>query len=290
MGYNAVVQTTLYKYHARSVHRKTRDPLGALDGLQLSSGTVFDLTRRASDWLRPHYMEVVQKIRDADVLYADETGMKVDGEKGWIWTFNCDQATLFVMRMSRGRKVLDQVLGDEFQGKMVVDGWRSYPAYTKNLQRCWAHLLREADDLEATGSSEEGREIAQELHHIYNQLNTFIQGNPPPRDREAKKQWAMWMMRNLIEKEYSDQKVVKLVGKIRNGLHHWFTFITDPDLEPTNNRAERALREHVVQRKIIGTLRNQKGMQIHETITTMLATWNQKGLDPHQQMHKTIRS
>jgi len=80
------------------------------------------------------------------------------------------------------------------------------------------------------------------------------------------------------------------VGKIRNGLHHWFTFVTDPDLEPTNNRAERALREHVVQRKIIGTLRNRKGMQIHETITTMLATWNQKGLDPHQQMHKTIRS
>ncbi|KXA99026.1 hypothetical protein AKJ42_03865 [candidate division MSBL1 archaeon SCGC-AAA261C02] len=61
-------------------------------------------------------------------------------------------------------------------------------------------------------------------------------------------------------------------------------------MELTNNRAERALREHVVQRKIVGTLRNEKGMWIRETITTMLATWKQRKLDPYEEMLKAMRS
>jgi hypothetical protein len=54
-------------------------------------------------------------------------------------------------------------------------------------------------------------------------------------------------------------------------------------VEPTNNRAERTLRELVVQRKIIGTLRNEKGI-IYETVPTLLATWKQRGLDPQGEL------
>ncbi|MHA1579872.1 MAG: IS66-like element ISArch15 family transposase, partial [Candidatus Freyarchaeota archaeon] len=57
---------------------------------------------------------------------------------------------------------------------------------------------------------------------------------------------------------------------------------------PTNNRAERALREHVVQRKIMGTLRNEKGTFVHETIMTLLATWKQRGLDPSETLAATL--
>jgi hypothetical protein len=32
-------------------------------------------------------------------------------------------------------------------------------------------------------------------------------------------------------------------------------------------------RENIIIRKIIGTLRNEKGTKIHETITSYLATW-----------------
>ncbi|MGQ9552187.1 MAG: IS66 family transposase, partial [Candidatus Bathycorpusculaceae bacterium] len=69
---------------------------------------------------------------------------------------------------------------------------------------------------------------------------------------------------------------------------HWFIFLTTPGVELTNNRAERALREHVVQRKIIGTLRNRKGTYIHETITTVRATLKQQGLNPSEMLPTTI--
>ena len=82
-----------------------------------------------------------------------------------------------------------------------------------------------------------------------------------------------------IMKEYSTEEVRKFTRKINNGFEYWFTFIINPGVEPTNNRAERALRSHVVLRKIFGTLRNDKGISIHERIMTTLTTWELNGLD-----------
>ena len=62
-------------------------------------------------------------------------------------------------------------------------------------------------------------------------------------------------------------------------MEYFFTRVLNPRIEATNNTAERALREHIVIRKIIGTLRNEKGTGIHETIMTMFATWKQQGLN-----------
>jgi hypothetical protein len=98
--------------------------------------------------------------------------------------------------------------------------------------------------------------------------------------------------KNILERwarrPYKTKDVRRFAGKIQNGIDHWFTFLTKPGVEPTNNRAEQALREHVIQRKIIGTIRNQKGTFIHETITTVLATWKQQGLNPSKILPTTI--
>jgi transposase len=85
-------------------------------------------------------------------------------------------------------------------------------------------------------------------------------------------------------------KVRKLIGKISNGFDYWFTFVIHPGVEPTNNRAERALREHVILRKIVGTLRNVKGTSIHERIMTVLATWGQQGLNSFQMLRSSLAS
>lgn len=97
-------------------------------------------------------------------------------------------------------------------------------------------------------------------------------------------------MKEMIEQDWDDEKVGKLATKIERGMDHWFTFVTKEGVEPTNNKAERALREHVVHRKIIGTLRNEKGTYIHETVMTMLATWKERGLNTHDEMLKILRS
>lgn len=60
--------------------------------------------------------------------------------------------------------------------------------------------------------------------------------------------------------------------------------MTHPEVDPTNNRAERAIREQVILRKVFGGLRSERGTEIHEIITTMLATWQKRGLDPPEEL------
>jgi transposase len=85
-----------------------------------------------------------------------------------------------------------------------------------------------------------------------------------------------WLSRN-----YRSREVRRFVEKVRRGFDFWFTFVLDR-VPPTNNASERALRELVVQRKIIGTLRNGRGTRIYETLPTLLETWGRGGLNPRR--------
>jgi hypothetical protein len=86
-------------------------------------------------------------------------------------------------------------------------------------------------------------------------------------------------LRFWLDRPYKSGEVRRFMGKVERGFDYWFTFLLVDGLEPTNNVAERALRELVVQRKIMGTLRNEKGTTIYETMMTLIATWSKQGLD-----------
>ena len=263
----------------------TEDAWKRMHGLLLSPATIFDLTRRAGEAVRPEYDAILERIRGAPILYVDETGIHVQGEKHWIWTFTTPFETFFVIRKSRGTNVLIEVLTRKFKGIIVCDGWKPYTRFTKRLQRCWAHLLRESKDL--SEKFDEAVPLHEALKELYESLTKSLECDPPPEVRINIWQSAREVLQHWIDREYLEVKVQKFIGKICNGFDYWFTFILNPGVEPTNNRAERALRPHVVLRKILGTLRNSKGTAIHELIMTALATWGQRGLDCLQML--TIR-
>jgi transposase len=204
--------------------------------------TEYKLTRRAADAVRSEYDAILSKIRSSPILYVDETSIRVQGERHWIGTFTTPTESFFVIRKSRGMKVLMEVLTRRFKGIIV-----SIPLHNA-------------------------------LKELYEILTEALEIDPPPEVRKTLWQLAREALRHWIMKEYSIEKVRKLIGKINNGFDYRFTFVINLGVEPTNNRAERALRPNVVLRKILGTLRDEKGTSIHERIMTTLATWGQNGL------------
>jgi transposase len=287
-GNNTIAQATLLKYEDRLPHRKIQSTLNRMHGLKISPATIFDLTRRAAEAVQSDYDAILNKIRNAPILYVDETGIHVQGEKHWIWTFTTPSETFFVIRKSRGTKVLIEVLTRRFRGIIVCDGWKPYARFTNRIQRCWAHLLRESKDL--SEKFEEAIPLHNALKELYEMLTKALENNPSPEVRMNLWHLAREALRYWILKEYSIEKVQKFIGKINNGLDYWFTFIINPGVESTNNRAERALRPQVVLRKILGTLRNEKGTSIHERIMTTLATWGQNGLNCLQMLTAKLAS
>jgi len=287
-GNNVIAQATLLKYEDRVPHRKIHDAMMRLFGLKISPATIFDLTRRAADAVRSEYDAILSQIRCASILYVDETSICVQGERHWIWTFSTPSESFFVIRKSRGMKVLMEVLTRRFKGIIVCDGWKPYTGFTNRIQRCWAHLLRESKDI--AEKFEEAIPLHNALKELYEILTNALENDLPPKVRKTLWQLAREALRNWTLKEYSVEKVRKFICKINNGFDYWFTFVINPGVEPTNNRAERALRPHVVLRKILGTLRNDKGTSIHERIMTILATWGQKGLNSLQMLTTKLAS
>ena len=273
-GKNVLAQTSLMKFEDRLPHRKIQAALKRQYGLDVSIGAIFDFTRRVKEKLEPVYSIILNRIRRSKITYIDETSIKVNGIKYWTWIFVTESDTFMVIRKSRGMKVLMEILTRKYRGIIVCDGWKSYPNFTSRIQRCWAHLLRELKHL--AENVEEAIHLNRSMHKLYNKLVKFIEKEPPPEVRKRKWYEARATMRRWLDREYNETSVKKIIEKMRNGFDHWFTFIINPGVEPTNNRAERALRESVVQRKIIGTLRNEKGTHIYEVIMSVFATWKQQ--------------
>lgn len=284
-GNNTITQAALMKFDDRLPYRKIMAVMMRNYALAITAGSLVEMVNRSATALRPNYMQILVAVRNSAYIYADETSIKVNGVRFWIWIFVTENDVLCIVAASRGSKVLKALKG--FKGKLVCDGWKPYTTFAEIIQRCWAHLLREADSLPDLS---EAKKLANEIHSIFNDCKEFMENNPSEDARKSMHEAMGARMKWLVQLNYESEAVKKFASKISNGFEYWFTFILHPEIEPTNNIAERALREHVVIRKIIGTLRNKKGVFMHETIMTCLQSWEKQGLNSQERLLQCLRS
>ena len=80
----------------------------------------------------------------------------------------------------------------------------------------------------------------------------------------------------------------ELVTKVRNGKNHWFTCVLYPEVEPTNNRAERGIRKFVILEKIMGCLRSEQGKRNTQIMLSLFGTWRLQGLNPYKELRAIL--
>lgn len=287
-GYNTLALVATLKHKARLPYKKVSEVLENIFHLTITPATVLELDTRTASKLSSEYEKLKKNMRKSKHSYTDETSANVNGKRHNTWVFNNQDTTLLVTRKSRGKKVLLEILGKDYGGIVISDGLKSYSNFTKNLQRCWSHSLREAKHL---------AEDFLEAVPLRNELKAlYAWATERYRKRLNKKQrYSLWTrarqrLRQILKKYGQEKKLEKFLNKMRNGFDHWFTFILHPEIEPTNNRAERGLRETVVQRKIFGCWRNKKGTTNHDILTSLIATWEQRGLNPYATLQQALRS
>jgi len=286
-GIYLLVYITMLKYHLRGVLRKIQDFLRHHHQFEISVKGIHDILLKVGEVCKTEYEQKVEKIRSAPWRHIDETGFKVKGEKWWLWVFRTsDNDVLVVIRKSRGRKVLDEVLGKDHKGPHVVDGWSAY-SKTAILQRGWAHLIREVDDFKEC--SPNGKRLAEEIHATYKTLKEFLAKDPPMDERRRQKPIFAKNLEDLVERYSEFPELEKPLTYIKNGFGSWYTCLLYPGMEPTNNLAEQAIREHVIMRKIIGCFRSEKGAENYQYIASLLATWRLMGKNGFEELESLLR-
>ncbi len=286
-GPNLLVYMTMLKYHMRGTIRKVVEFLDYKDNFQISPKGVFDALNRVGKTCEKEYDQFILKIRAAKWLHIDETGFHVNGDKWWLWIFRTDRdEVLITIEPSRGGKVLDKILGEDWDKPIIVDGWRAYWKYPV-VQRCWSHLLREIDNFKDV--SKKGMELSKRIHRMFKELRKFIDADPSMESRrEQKKIWDNEMV-ELVNRFKANKKLEKPLKYIENGFGNWFTCLLYPGMEPTNNLGEQAIRESVIIRKIIGTFRSEKGSAYYQYIASLLSTWRLQGKNIFVELDMIIR-
>ena len=118
-------------------------------GLQVTPGGLAHLLHRTARDAAPTYTALCEQVRNSPVVTPDETGWRVGAISHWLWAFVTPETTVYAICPGRGFDDATTVLGADFDGVLVRDGWVSYRCYRAALhQSCLNHLLRRCKELQ----------------------------------------------------------------------------------------------------------------------------------------------
>ena len=285
-GINLMVLVIFLRFIVRGVLRKTATFLNAGFALRLAPASVQAIIARAAKAAETEFEQLKIRIRDARIIYADETSFSVLGKNWWVWVFRSDTDLLLVVRNSRCNNVLEEILGKAFAGILVCDCWRAYDFLSNaSIQRCWAHLLRKSKELCETVA---GRHFHKKLTALFDEIKQFNKKERTEKQRLRKYNRMTAKLQKILAYYARYGECEGVIKYVNFHLESWFTCIKIAGIEPTNNYAEQAIRETVIVRKIIGAFRSETGTKVYETLASLLATWQFQKRDIKQELQRML--
>jgi transposase len=270
--------------------------------IPISLGSTQAAWEEASDAVAAPCQELQQALKHQPVLNGDETGHRTNAEKRWLWAIVAPAFVVFRIAATRGAEVLVDLLGEVFAGVLCSDRWRPYQTYHHGaLQFCWAHFKRNllgAQELAKTSESARFCREALALQARLFRLWYRFRGDPAARG-------APLTRAQLVDTVIPLQKKLFALGEryldssnndVRNlatalFVHHekFFVFVHHEGVEPTNNRAERALRTAVQWRKIMFGNRSDAGEVAVARLLTVTRTCQMQHLNALAYLAAAIR-
>lgn len=237
---------------------------------------------------RPLYEMIKEKVQKAPWLNADETGWRVKGENWWLWIFTNKDTVLYHIDRHRSQAVVKKILGKKYQGILGSDFYSAYNGIaTLAKQRCSGHLLNEIKEVQAKNKfaldSNEGifcQRLKEVLKHTIEVWNDYHKGHKTLQDLKSEKELAISEIVELLLLPSEHKDIERLRKRLIRHQQELFTFLDNPLIEPTNNRAERQLRPNVIMRKIIFGNQSDKGAEAHQIIMTIIQTGLLNGIKP----------
>lgn len=253
-------------------------------GIRLSKAAVQKCLLSVSHMLEDDMKIIEKEISDSEFLHMDETTAIIDGKLGYIWIAvgtkdGMAYSILVKVAGGRGGAVIDCHF-PYYHIPITVDGYSPYESRFNILQRCWAHILRDAKDVCSNGR--QNHSLYVRLKDIYHYAKIL---EPDPRNQ--KQHETMVEQTVQVACEYDSLKC-KFGRTLSNAAPNLFTFLLYPGMEPTNNLAERSLRPSVIARNIRHALKTAEGMRMFSVLMTCIMTWRARGQSISQMIRNRL--
>jgi transposase len=262
-------------------HGKISRVLHTLFGIRLSRGGSTHVVLRSARRAEPVYAAIAQRVRQAPWNVLDETGWHVGGRSAWLHALVSPDATAYVIDPTRSGDVAARVLGQDYAGVMIHDGWSPYDNFTKaRHQQCLAHPLRRCRELLDTAS----RGAVCFPRHVSALLQRALNLRERHADGELSDHGLAVSRGRLLNKlidatlptktNPANERLAQHLWKHRDDL---LTFLKIPGIDATNWRAELAIRFGVILRKVWGGNRTWIGARAQAVLMSVWRTCWQRG-------------
>lgn len=233
----------------------------------ISTGAIQKVIDRVSEALAPVHAAIGASVRRAAVNHVDETSWQEAGTLKWLWTMTNALSAYFMVHSHRSRKAFEALI-ENWRGILVSDNYGVYRNWVNKRQECLAHLIRKASGL-AERTDESCRRFGEQLKAALQQLCAFAHAPP------GKKKWTDFYTRLMLLLwffEGAEDDAGRLSREILREIDTLWVFLDEAGVEPTNNRAERALRFAVLWRKRSNGTQSEKGNRWVERLLSFRQT------------------
>ena len=277
IGALASLLTGAYRVSKRNV----RDLLEDCFGVDLALGSICPLEQITSEAIAAPVEEARAYVQAQPAVNMDETGWRQDNRRAWLWTAATALVSVFLIRASRGSKVVCELLGQTFKGVVGSDRWSAYSFLPlRRRQVCWGHLKREFQAFVDRGdaSAPIGQALLTQVDQIFECWYRVRDGTL------AKSTFRVYMgpvkgrVRELLRQGQAcaHSKTAATCREILKVEPALWTFVIKEGVEPTNNAAERALRHGVLWRKSSFGTQSESGSRYVERMMTVVTTLRQQ--------------
>lgn len=269
---------------------KVREFLGTMYNLSISEGEIVHILKQLVIAFGPYYSELEKMIRMAKVKHTDSTGWRVNGKNYFAWVFITAGVVLYKIRKRNNSRVPLSVFGTKQKGMtLVIDRHSALRALAEKakflLQLCWAHILADSKDL-AKNFGAEGRYVHHNLKEIFEMASSF-QGKGTAEQVDALKAEVM----ALTLRHYKHITIRRFVSNLwKRDIESLFRFVTDPEVNPTNNISERELRHLVIIRKISNGSRSARGANATAMLLSVIQSLRMKKMNLLLGMQEILKS
>lgn len=280
--YGPGVESLAGYMHARQYmpYKRMEEFLTDVMGLPVSVGGINNILKRLVQKATPHYEQIKQRITKSAFVGTDETGVKVNGQKDWMWVWQNEGLTFITHSDNRGFKTIESNFADGLPNAVLQhDRWAChFNCKAMHHQICIAHLLRDIKFISelyknCTWPAQMKLLIMRALQ-LKKELPAIDYFAPNQQRKYLEIELNRLLYLPLNEKYTKARTLQKSLLKHQNYILY---FLHHPKVLPDNNGSERAIRNVKVKQKISGQFKSDEGANGFAILRSIIDTTIKSG-------------
>ncbi|MEY2984504.1 MAG: hypothetical protein RLZZ568_1121, partial [Cyanobacteriota bacterium] len=276
-GDSIAIMVSYLRYSQGIGYERLSRLMGELYGLKISEGAIASLLKRAKRKLEMPVERILARLQSADMVGSDETSARVNGKNWWEWVFQNEQVCFHVIRPSRGKKVIEEVMDGHNPTTWVSDLFSAQKAHPgENWQVCLAHRLRDCQYAIDSGDDL----FAPRMKRLFLQAIALQRRRPRLAPSTIKQNCSRFRssLKTILKLKPTNEEGQKLLRRYQGITEHLLLFLDNESVPPTNNASEQALRWSVIFRKITNGFRSEWGAELFAMIRSLFGTAHRQGI------------